>query len=120
MKQSLTSQITAGIGMALALLIFNAAASYLNTLKLVENERWVNHIHRVLTELEATISTLKDAETGQRGYLETGEEWYLEPYQTAIARVNAQVYRLQQLTADNNLHQHHIRNLKIAIDSKLS
>lgn len=120
MKQSLTSQITAGIGMALALLIFNSAASYRNTLKLVENERRVNHIHRVLTELEATISTLKDAETGQRGYLLTGEEGYLEPYQTASARVNAQVYRLQQLTADNNLLQQRIRNLKIAIDSKLA
>ncbi|MEG5059347.1 CHASE3 domain-containing protein [Microcoleus sp. A2-C5] len=71
-NKSLTRQITAGIGMALGLLIFNAATSYRNTLKLVENERSVSHTHQVSTELEATLSTLKDAETGQRGYLLVG------------------------------------------------
>ncbi|MEP6488218.1 CHASE3 domain-containing protein [Microcoleus vaginatus GB2-A3] len=120
MKQSLTRQITAGIGMAVGLLIFNAATSYRNTLKLVENERWVNHTHQVLTELEATLSTLKDAETGQRGYLLTGEERYLEPYHSAIARINQQVVGLQQLTADNKRQQQRLRDLKIAIDSKLA
>lgn len=120
MKQSLTRQITAGIGMAVALLILNAATSYRNTLKLVENKRWVSHTHEVLTELEATLSTLKDAETGQRGYLLTGEERYLEPYHSAIARINQQVAGLQQLTADNNRQQQRIRDLKIAIDSKLA
>jgi len=106
--------------MVLALLILNAATSYRNTLNLVENERWVTHTHRVLTELEATLSTLKDAETGQRGYLLTGEERYLEPYHSAIARINQQVVGLQQLTADNNRQQQRIRDLKIAIDSKLA
>ncbi|MEG3986986.1 CHASE3 domain-containing protein [Microcoleus sp. S28C3] len=120
MKQSLTSQITAGIGMAVALLILNAATSYRNTLKLLENERWVGHTHQVLTELEATLSTLKDAETGERGYLLTGEERYLEPYNSAIARVNEQIVGLQQLTADNNRQQQRIRDLKMAIDSKLA
>ena len=120
MKQSLTPQITAGIGMVVALLIFNAATSYRNTLKLLENEHWVSHTHRVLTELEATLSTLKDAETGQRGYLLTGEERYLEPYYSARARINQQVVKLQQLTADNNRQQQRIRDLKIAIDSKLA
>lgn len=120
MKQSLTPQITAGIGMVVALLILNAATSYRNTLKLVENERWVSHTHRVLTELEATLSTLKDAETGQRGYLLTGEERYLEPYHSAIARINQQVVGLQQLTADNNRQQQRISDLKIAINSKLA
>ncbi|MEG4114877.1 MULTISPECIES: CHASE3 domain-containing protein [unclassified Microcoleus] len=120
MKQSLTPQITAGIGMVVALLIFNAATSYRNTLKLVENERWVSHTHQVLTELEATLSTLKDAETGQRGYLLTGEERYLEPYYSAIARINQQIAGLQQLTADNNRQQQRLRDLKIAIGSKLA
>ncbi|MEG4156579.1 CHASE3 domain-containing protein [Microcoleus sp. POL8_C6] len=55
--------------MAVALLILNAATLYRNTLKLVENERWVSHTHKVLTELETTLSTLKDAKTGQQGYL---------------------------------------------------
>lgn len=120
MNKSLTRQITAGIGIALGLLIFNAATSYRNTLKLVENEAWVSNTYRVLTELEATLSTVKDAETGQRGYLLTGEERYLEPYHSAIANVNTQLVGLQELTADNNRQQQRIRDLKIAIDSKLA
>jgi PAS domain S-box-containing protein len=119
MNKSLHSQITAGIGIALGLLIFNAATSYRNTLKLVENEAWVSHTHRVLTELEATLSTVKDAETGQRGYLLTGEERYLEPYHSAIARVNVQVAGLQQLIVDKQ-QQQRAGDLKIAIDSKLA
>ncbi len=106
--------------MVVALLIFNAATSYRNTLKLIENEQWVSHTHEVLTELEATLSTLKDAETGQRGYLLTGEERYLEPYNSAIARINQQVVGLQQLTADNKRQQQRLRDLKIAIGSKLA
>jgi CheY-like chemotaxis protein/signal transduction histidine kinase len=38
---------------------------------------------QVLGRLEALLSTLIDAETGQRGFLLTGEEGYLEPYTDA-------------------------------------
>jgi PAS domain S-box-containing protein len=120
MKKSLTKQITAGIGLALTLLIANAAISYHHTQKILENERWVSHTHRVLTALEATLSTLKDAETGQRGYLLTGEERYLEPYQSAIAKIDEQLANLQQLTTNNYPQQQQLRNLKRAIDSKLA
>lgn len=106
--------------MALALLIVNAAISYRNTQKIVENEGWVSHTHEVLTELESTLSTLKDAETGQRGYLLTGESRYLEPYKSATARLSEKVDNLQRLTADNHRQQQRIHSLKIAIDSKLA
>ena len=120
MNKSLTNQITAGIGLALALLIANTVVSYRNTQKIVENERWVSHTHQVLTELESTLSTLKDAETGQRGYLLTGEERYLEPYKSALAHVNERLTSLQQLTADNDAQQQKLGSLRIAIDSKLA
>ncbi len=104
----------------MALLILNVAISYRNTLKLVENEHWVSHTHQVLTELEAMISTLKDAETGQRGYLLTGEERYLEPYKNATASLSDKLDKLQILTAENHLQQQRISSLKITITSKLA
>lgn len=119
MKTSLTNQITTGIGVALVLLIVNATISYRNILKLVENERSVSHTHRVLTELESTLSTLKDAETGQRGYLLTGEESYLEPYKSALATLSNKLDNLQILTTDNSPQQQRIRSLKSTIDSRL-
>lgn len=120
MKKSLTGHITAGIAMALALLIVNAAISYRNTQKIVENEGRISHTHQVLTEFESTLSTLKDAETGQRGYLLTGESRYLEPYKSATARLSEKLDKLQRLTADNNRQQQRIHRLKMAIDSKLA
>jgi PAS domain S-box-containing protein len=38
-------------------------------------------------QLQAALSTLKDAETGQRGYLLTGKDAYLEPYEAARAHL---------------------------------
>ncbi|MFO1024991.1 MAG: CHASE3 domain-containing protein [Acetobacteraceae bacterium] len=43
----------------------------------------------VTLRLEALLSTLKDAETGQRGYLLTGRESYLAPYEEARVRLPA-------------------------------
>jgi len=43
----------------------------------------VTHTLLVIERFEALQSNLKDAETGQRGYLLTGEERYLEPYTNA-------------------------------------
>ena len=56
---------------------------------------------RGLSRLEAVLSTLKDAETGQRGYLLTGEPAYLEPYRDAVDRLPRQIADLRQLTLDN-------------------
>ncbi len=44
---------------------------------------------------------MKDAETGQRGYLYTHESRYLEPYNLAITEIDPQIQKLSQLVADN-------------------
>ncbi len=43
----------------------------------------VTHGYEVLRDIEALLSTLKDAETGQRGFLLTGDDNYLEPFTAA-------------------------------------
>ena len=45
---------------------------------------WLVHTHEVIGHLELLQSKLEDAETGQRGYLLTGSEEYLEPYRDAL------------------------------------
>ncbi|HEX3848328.1 MAG TPA: response regulator [Steroidobacteraceae bacterium] len=54
---------------------------------------------QVLGQLEGSLSTLKDAETGQRGYLLTGEDAYLAPYLDAKATLPAEFKALHELTA---------------------
>ena len=74
-----------GLGFALGLAIFSVVGliAYQGTHHLVESAREETHTYQVLSELEKIFSLAKDAETGQQGYILTGEPSYLEPYQTA-------------------------------------
>lgn len=120
MKWSLTNKLTAGFGIALVAVVANAAISYQNTLKLIQNEHRVIHTHQVLTKLESTMSTLRDAETGQRGYLITGKADYVKPYFAAISDTNQNIKNLSQLTADNPNQQQRISKLKQKISQRFN
>ena len=80
-----------GVGYALAglVLLLVAAVGYQSTSSLIENDELVNHTHQVRRELADLLSPLKDVETGQRGYVITGDESYLEPYQSALPGIRS-------------------------------
>jgi PAS domain S-box-containing protein len=86
----------------------------------VGNQGRVTHTLQVLFELERTASLLKDAETGQRGYLYTGDLSYLTPYDVATARIETHLNRLEQLIADSPGQQARISQLRTAAHSKLA
>jgi signal transduction histidine kinase len=62
---------------------------------------------------------MKDAETGQRGYIITGRDDYLQPYQEATAQINDQIAELRQLTQDNQDYQARIPLLEEKINNRL-
>jgi PAS domain S-box-containing protein len=62
---------------------------------------------------------MKDSETGQRGYLITGEDRYLEPYNAAVAVIQDRVQRFKHLTEDNPRQQARIPPLEKQISAKL-
>jgi signal transduction histidine kinase len=111
-------KLFAAFGLVLAFALADALISYRATLRLIENERWVAHTHEVLNELEATISALKDAETGQRGYLVTGDESYLAPYHASSPQIRQHLDRLRALTADNARQQRRIAELEPLIAAR--
>ncbi|HVW67620.1 MAG TPA: response regulator [Steroidobacteraceae bacterium] len=59
------------------------------------------HTLQVIQRTDQVLSSLKDAETGQRGFLLTGRESYLEPYNTARASIPGQLAELRRLVAAN-------------------
>lgn len=111
-KKQGTVALATGVAIIMALLFVNAIISYLNTRQLVYNNRWVQHTFEVISELDLTLSQLKDVETGQRGYLITHDPAYLEPYKLASAAVSAHIDRLAALTRDNEYQQHLIPQLR--------
>src|SRR5262249_91465 len=73
----------------------------------------------VLVILEGTLSLMKDAETGQRGFIITGNPSYLLPYDSALRQIDDQLARLQSLTADDPRQQSRIPALKKGISARL-
>ena len=119
MRWTIEKKIMAGAGLVLAILLINALVSYRATRRLIDNERLVGRTHEVLSELDDVMSTMDDAETGERGYLLTGEKSYLEPYQSAVGAIHARVEKLAQLTADNPNQQGNLPVLEREIADRL-
>ncbi|RZK80115.1 MAG: response regulator, partial [Pedobacter sp.] len=74
----------------------------------------------VMSSLDAVISTLKDAETGQRGYLLTGNKVFLQPYNGAEDHVKDLINIIISETKDNALQQKNIKVLEDIVHTRLS
>ena len=66
------------------------------------------------------LSGLKDAETGQRGFIITGRPEYLEPYHAAAGVVDAQLASLRRLTAGNARQQVRIAAITELVRKKIA
>jgi PAS domain S-box-containing protein len=120
MSGKLSRGLTISLGLVACALIMNAGLNYRNTRQLVEDAGLVAHTHEVRDALEELVSIVKDAETGQRGYLITGEPRYLETYKSGIVGVGDRIVRLEMLTADSPEQQARIVELKRHIAAKLA
>ena len=89
--------ITTAFALAMAILVLIVALTYYSTTQLIQAEVSRQHNHRVLEGTQLLLSELEDAETGQRGYLITGEDSYLEPYQGAMEEVRNTMKELHDL-----------------------
>ncbi|WP_066921334.1 CHASE3 domain-containing protein [Methylobacterium sp. CCH5-D2] len=80
---------------------------------------WSQHSYRVLGTTKDLAIALRDAERGQRGYVLTGRDEYLGPYDAARDRIGVLQGELQKLTADNAVQQDRIRALAPVVQHKL-
>ena len=91
-----------GAGALLVLLLLgNMVARDRSTRGLYEHASAVAHTHEVISALDRVLSRVVDAETGERGYLITGRDSYLEPYNASLVALDNEVGRLATLVADN-------------------
>jgi methyl-accepting chemotaxis protein len=113
-------RLIVSFGLAALTLVVIAVVSYRNTYRLIENDGWVAHTYQVQAGLADLLSELKDAETGQRGYIITGDESYLAPYQSALGAINGTLDDLRRFTADNPNQQRRLAVLSPLIDARLA
>ncbi|BAZ02599.1 multi-sensor hybrid histidine kinase [Tolypothrix tenuis PCC 7101] len=114
------SKIGASFALGLAILSAIGYVSYRTTQALITTSYWENHTYQVLGLLDEISSKVKDAETGQRGYIITGKEPYLEPYQAAIASLEQPLQKLRKLTADNPSQQSRLNILEPLVNERIN
>ncbi|MBN3872937.1 response regulator [Nostoc sp. JL33] len=114
------TKIAVSFALSLATLTTIGLISYQSTNDLIETSRQENHTYQVLSQLEDLNLQLINAETGQRGYIITGEQRYLEPYNAAIQVLNQKFNELQRLTADNPNQQNRLDILEPLLTERMA
>ncbi|MGE3315972.1 MAG: CHASE3 domain-containing protein, partial [Planctomycetaceae bacterium] len=119
MQNPLRTGLLAGCGLLIAVVVVNASLSLRQLNELHDDASWVLQSQEVLTSLERAIGLLKDAETGQRGYIITGNQAYLEPYNSSLKMVSQAIDDFGRLTIDNVSHQSQVPRLKELADKRI-
>lgn len=113
-------KLAAGYASILLLFAIVGTVTYRDTTALVDTAGWVTHTHQVQERLHELVGDLVGAETGQRGFLLTQDESYLEPYNAALQRLQADVKELARLVSDNREQLRRLDAMGPLIDSKTS
>lgn len=117
-KATFKRNLLIGFGVSLLLLIVSSVASFFSIRNLLQSAYWVDHTNVVILRLENTLSYMKDAETGQRGYLLTADENFLDPYRTAYDSAQASLRSLKILTNDNADQQQELTKLQELLERR--
>jgi len=91
---------------AVLLVALGAAVSFLAFSQLKAAAEARKQANGILISADNLLSALKDAETGQRGYLLTGDETFLEPYLTVRDGIRGQLEQLSRQLVSPIAHQH--------------
>ncbi len=119
---SLRSQswLNFGVGLLLCLVVINGGVAFHNLQRLRHDAHQVAHSHAVLEGLATLTSTVTDAETGQRGFLITGDESYLAPYEAAIARSDEVLAALAATLQDDRQADDNVAQLRRLVAEKFA
>ncbi|HSI28620.1 MAG TPA: response regulator [Methylophilus sp.] len=107
--------LTRNVTLPLALGVLSALIFVVLIYNLLAALNWVEHTQKVIGKLNESAKLSTDMESGMRGYLLTGDESFLTPYQVARPLVHAELDSLITLVGDNDYQANRIRKVKSQI-----
>ncbi len=113
-------RLLVAIAGGLGFLLLAVVASIITSAASSDADRWAAHSLAVRQASGRLFSQVQDAETGQRGFLLTGDNSYLEPFYTAQKEIPSAEGDLQRLVADNPAQQSRLPTLYNLIAAKLA
>jgi methyl-accepting chemotaxis protein len=117
---TISRQIVAGFALAVVILVVVGVVGYRSTDALIANDRRVERSHVILETMARVLSVMKDAETGQRGYVISGVDSYLEPYRAATTELRDTLAELKRVAADNPRQQERAEHVATLANDKMT
>jgi len=100
-EKSFRKLLSRNVALPLGVGVLSAAFFVVLITYLLSVIQWVEHTDRVINNLNESSKLTVDLETGLRGFLITGDEHFLDPYEVAKPRIIGDLHNLQELVADN-------------------
>ena len=113
-------RIIAAFSIACILVLLNGYISLSAIISLSENNSRVVDSFEVIQSADAVLVALIDAETGQRGFIITGEDRYLEPYYLGLRNLDESFARMSNLSAGEPAQAERIAALEKVARSRMS
>jgi methyl-accepting chemotaxis protein len=113
-------KIAVGFGILFLMLLVIETVGYVSIARLWNNTQTLKGSYEVIDHLADLMSMMKDAETGQRGYLLTGNDTYLEPYRAADASIYTVLRQLHDMTASDPRQQVRLDQASLLVQSKMA
>src|SRR3984885_12384475 len=107
----LPTKTLVGFWIAISAAVVVALLSYGAHRASVDSAACVTHSLDVIEQLQLLLSTVRDAETGQRGFLLTGDEKYIRPYTKATMTLAGEIASTRALVANNPEQARRLRTL---------
>lgn len=95
------TKLLAAFGVVLSIVGVQSVVAFRATTANAESAQWTDHTHEVIGVASVALASLVDMETGYRGFLVTGREEFLAPYEAGQMSALAALTTLQDLTSDN-------------------
>ena len=105
---------------SVAIIFFIGGITFKHITVLKKSSTYVSNSHEVNIELERLMSYIKDAETGQRGFLLSKNKKFLKPYYDSNKLIKKSFKRVSILTANSRTQQSNLKKLQFFINKRLN
>lgn len=111
-------RLITGYIIAFILLLISYLITLYSNKELIKQTQLVSHTHKVISDLENLLSAVKDGETGLRGFLNSKDSVFLDPFYKSLLVTNSMFTTVMDETRDDKVQQQQLVKLKLLIDSK--
>ena len=109
-----------GLGISLLLLLISSVASFISIRNLIESSQLLRESNKTISDLNNAVSLVVDTETGQRGYILTGDSRFLDPYNTSKGKIDTQLDELESVFRNSPSQLQNLEKLRASIQGRIT